>query len=464
VRLDRLLGEVEVIVLRGDSTLEVTAVSYDSRAVRPGALFCCVRGERVDGHDHARAAVSAGAVALLCERVLPVDVPQVVVADVRTAMANAAAAFHDHPSRALEVVGVTGTNGKTTTTHLLRAVLEADGRRTGLIGTLTVARTTPESPDLQAQLAQLRDDGHRAVAMEVSSHALAQHRVDATWFAVAVFTNLSQDHLDYHRTMEAYFQAKARLFEAARTARAVVNTDDPHGRILLDAAVVPTRGYSMADAVDLDVGPRGSAFRWEGEPVQLRLGGAFNVSNALAAAAAARELGVGASTVAAGLSSVASVPGRFEIVEAGQPFTVVVDYAHTPAGLELLLSDGRRSAAPGARVIVVFGCGGERDRDKRPLMGAVATRDADVAVLTSDNPRREDPAAIIADVRSGVTGTGTLRVEPDRRAAIRLAFAQAHKGDVVLIAGKGHETTQVVGSRELPFDDRTVAREELSAR
>ena len=459
MRLDRLLGDVEVIDLRGDSTLEVTAVSYDSRAVHPGALFCCVRGERVDGHDHAR-----GAVALLCERVLPVDVPQVVVADVRTAMANAAAAFHDHPSRALEVVGVTGTNGKTTTTHLLRAVLEADGRRTGLIGTLTGARTTPEAPDLQAQLAQLRDDGHRAVAMEVSSHALAQHRVDATWFAVAVFTNLSQDHLDYHRTMEAYFQAKARLFEAARTARAVVNTDDPHGRILLDAAVVPTRGYSMADAVDLDVGPRGSAFRWEGEPVQLRLGGAFNVSNALAAAAAARELGVGASTVAAGLSSVASVPGRFEIVEAGQPFTVVVDYAHTPAGLELLLSDGRRSAAPGARVIVVFGCGGERDRDKRPLMGAVATRDADVAVLTSDNPRREDPAAIIADVRSGVTGTGTLRVEPDRRAAIRLAFAQAHKGDVVLIAGKGHETTQVVGSRELPFDDRTVAREELSAR
>jgi UDP-N-acetylmuramoyl-L-alanyl-D-glutamate--2,6-diaminopimelate ligase len=464
VRLDRLLGDVEVLDLRGDSTVEVTAVSYDSRAVRPGALFCCVRGERSDGHNYARSATSAGAVALLCERPLAVDVPQVVVADVRTAMPYAAAAFHDHPSRRLEVVGVTGTNGKTTTTHLLRAVLEADGRRTGLIGTLSGTRTTPEAPDLQAQLAQLRDEGRTAVAMEVSSHALAQHRADATWFAVAVFTNLSQDHLDYHHTMEAYFQAKARLFEAARTARAVVNTDDPHGRILLDAAVVPTRGYSMADAVDLDVGPRGSTFLWEGRRVQFRLGGAFNVSNALAAAAAARELGVGASAVAAGLSSVASVPGRFEIVEAGQPFTVVVDYAHTPAGLELLLSDGRRSAAPGAHVIVVFGSGGDRDRDKRPLMGAVATRHADVAVLTSDNPRSEDPAAIIAEVRSGASSTGTLRVEPDRRAAIRLAFAEARPGDVVLIAGKGHETTQVVGHRELPFDDRAVAREELSTR
>src|SRR5438445_1009386 len=330
VRLDRLLGDVEVLDLRGDATVEVSAVSYDSRAVRPGALFCCVRGERTDGHQYARAATSAGAVALLCERALALDVTQVVVADVRTAMAHAAAAFHGHPSRQLEVVGVTGTNGKTTTTHLLQAVLEADGRRTGLIGTLSGARTTPEAPDLQAQLAQLRDDDYRAVAMEVSSHALAQHRADATSFAVAVFTNLSQDHLDYHHTMEAYFQAKARLFEAGRTAAAVVNTDDPHGRILFDAAVVPTRGYSMADAVDLDVGPRGTRFRWEGEPVQLRLGGALNVINALAAAAAARELGVGAPAVAAGLSSLASVPGRFEIVEAGQPFTVVVDYAHTP--------------------------------------------------------------------------------------------------------------------------------------
>ena len=464
MRLDRLLGDVEVLDLRGDATVEVSAVSYDSRAVRPGALFCCVRGERTDGHQYARAATSAGAVALLCERALALDVTQVVVADVRTAMAHAAAAFHGHPSRQLEVVGVTGTNGKTTTTHLLQAVLEADGRRTGLIGTLSGARTTPEAPDLQAQLAQLRDDDYRAVAMEVSSHALAQHRADATSFAVAVFTNLSQDHLDYHHTMEAYFQAKARLFEAGRTAAAVVNTDDPHGRILFDAAVVPTRGYSMADAVGLELGPRGSTFRWEGEPVRLQVGGGFNVSNALAAAAAARELGVGAEAVAAGLSSVASVPGRFEIVEAGQSFTVVVDYAHTPSGLELLLADGRRIAGPGARVIVVFGCGGDRDRDKRPVMGAVATGYADVAVLTSDNPRHEDPAAIIAEVRSGATGAGTLHVEPDRRAAIRLAFGEARTGDVVLIAGKGHETTQVVGRRELPFDDRVVAREELAAR
>jgi UDP-N-acetylmuramoyl-L-alanyl-D-glutamate--2,6-diaminopimelate ligase len=385
-------------------------------------------------------------------------------------MAHAAAAFYDHPSRWLDVVGVTGTNGKTTTTHLLHAVLEADGRRTGLIGTLTGVRTTPEAPELQQQFAEWRHDGVRAVAMEVSSHALAQHRVDATWFSVAVFTNLSQDHLDYHLTTEAYFQAKARLFEADRAAAAVVNIDDPHGRLLLEAAQVPTRGFSMSDATDLDVGARGSTFRWEGANVRLQLGGTYNVMNALAAAAAARELGVAAGTVADGVSSVSSVPGRFEAVEAGQPFTVVVDYAHTPAGLDLLLRDARRIVAPDKRVIVVFGCGGDRDRQKRPRMGKVATRRADLAVLTSDNPRHEDPEAIIADVRAGAVSVlgaaagAALRVEPDRRAAIRMALAEAGPGDIVLIAGKGHETVQIIGDREIPFNDAAVVREELASR
>ena len=462
MRLDRLLGDVEVLDLRGDASAEVSDVSHDSRAVRAGALFCCLPGERTDGHDHAPAAVEAGAVALLCTRALAFDVTQVLVADTRAGMARAAAAFYEHPSRQLEVAGVTGTNGKTTTTYLLQAVLEADGRRTGLIGTLSGVRTTPESPELQRQLARLRDEGHQAVAMEVSSHALAQHRVDATWFAVAVFTNLSLDHLDYHGTTEAYFQAKAHLFEAGRAALAVVNVDDPHGRLLRDAAQIPTRGYSMADAVDLEVGARGSSFRWEGAPVRLQLGGTFNVANALAAAAAARELGVVAPTVAAGLSSVAWVPGRFEAIDEGQPYIVVVDYAHTPAGLELLLVDARRAVSPGGRVIVVFGCGGDRDRQKRPLMGAVAATHADVAVLTSDNPRHEDPDAIIAEVRAGAKNARTLRIEPDRRAAIRLALAEARAGDIVLIAGKGHETSQVVGDRELPFDDRAVVREELA--
>jgi UDP-N-acetylmuramoyl-L-alanyl-D-glutamate--2,6-diaminopimelate ligase len=462
VRLDRLLGDVEVDDLVGDPTVEVDTIAYDSRAMRPRALFCCVRGEHVDGHDYADAATASGAVALLCERRLPADVTQVVVSDARIAMAHVAAAFHGHPSRALQVIGVTGTNGKTTTTHLLHSVLEADGRRTGLIGTLSGTRTTPEAPDLQAQLAQLRADGHVAVAMEVSSHALAQHRADATWFAVAVFTNLSQDHLDYHGSMEDYFQAKARLFEPERSGRAVVNLDDPHGRLLADAAQVPTRGFSMADALDLELRPTGSIFRWSGEAVRLQLRGSFNVSNALAAATAASELGVSAPVVAAGLSAVASVPGRFEIVDAGQPFTVVVDYAHTPAGLEHLLSDARKNTAAGGRVLVVFGCGGDRDRVKRPLMGAAAARHADVVVLTSDNPRHEDPAAIIAQVRAGTGAAGTLLVEPDRRSAIRLALDRATPGDVVVIAGKGHETTQVVDDHEEPFDDRLVAREELS--
>jgi UDP-N-acetylmuramoyl-L-alanyl-D-glutamate--2,6-diaminopimelate ligase len=462
VRLDRLLGDVEVLELHGDAGTEVSGVVHDSRAVRRGALFCCLPGERTDGHRYAPAAVAAGAGALLASRRLALDVAQVLVAEPRIAMAHAAAAFYEHPSQRLEVVGVTGTNGKTTTTHLLQAVLKADGRETGLIGTLTGVRTTPEAPELQRQFAQLRDDGVRAVAMEVSSHALAQHRVDATRFRVAVFTNLSQDHLDYHGTTEAYFQAKARLFEAGRAVGAVVNTDDPHGRLLLEAAQVPTRGYSISDAADLDVGARGSTFRWENASVRLRLGGTYNVMNALAAAAAARELGVTGPTVADGLSSVASVPGRFEVIDADQPFTVVVDYAHTPAGLDLLLHDARRMVAPSGRVIVVFGCGGDRDRQKRPLMGAVAAAHADVAVLTSDNPRDEEPGAIIAEVLAGANDRDALRVEPDRRAAIRIALAEARAGDIVLVAGKGHETMQVVGGREIPFDDRVVVREELS--
>jgi UDP-N-acetylmuramoyl-L-alanyl-D-glutamate--2,6-diaminopimelate ligase len=467
VRLERLLGDVEVLGLRGDPATDVRSVSYDSRTSVAGALFCCVPGEHADGHEFASAAVDAGAVALLCSRPLALDVTQVRVRDVRAAMARVAAAFHDHPSRRLEVAGITGTNGKTTTAHLLQAVLEADGRRTGLLGTLSGTRTTPEAPDLQAQFARWRDESYRSVAMEVSSHALEQHRVDATWFSVAVFTNLSQDHLDFHGTMEAYFQAKARLFTTASTAKAVVNIDDPHGRLLADAAQVPTRVYSMADAVDLEIDPRGSTFGWEGERVRLQLRGALNVANALAAAAAARELGVGPASVAAGLGSVASVPGRFEVIDAGQPFTVVVDYAHTPAGLEHLLADARRNAQPGGLVLVVFGCGGDRDREKRPLMGAVAARHADQVIVTSDNPRHEDPDAIIAAIRAGVAGaTGDDAVtapvfETDRRAAIRLAFDRARAGDVVVIAGKGHETTQVVADREIPFDDRTVAREEL---
>jgi UDP-N-acetylmuramoyl-L-alanyl-D-glutamate--2,6-diaminopimelate ligase len=362
----------------------------------------------------------------------------------------------------LAVVGVTGTNGKTTTTHLLAAALRADGRSTEVVGTLSGPRTTPEAPELQARLAALADGGTAAVSMEVSSHALVQHRVDATWFEVGVFTNLSQEHLDFHGTLDEYFAAKASLFSPDRVGVAVVNADDPWGRRLLDAVSIPTRPFTLADAADLDVGPVSSTFRWEGEPVELHLGGTFNVANALAAASAARELGAAPTAIAAGLSSVASVPGRFETVDAGQPFTVVVDYAHTPASLEQVLLAARHAAATGeGRVLLVFGCGGDRDTAKRPAMGEVATRLADLAVLTSDNPRSEDPGAIIEAVRKGVRRPEVLVVEPDRRAAIALALDGAGPGDVVVVAGKGHETTQVTGTSVEPFDDRAVVRAEL---
>ena len=467
MRLSRLLDDVEVRSVRGDpEDTEIVAVAHNSESVVPGTLFCCVPGARVDGHDFARQAVAAGAVALLVQRFVDVDVPQVLVDDVRPAMARVAAALFDHPSRRMSVVGITVTNGKTTTAHFLRAVLEADGRRAAVIGTLSggVSRsgpgTTPAAPELQSHLAELAGEGFEAVAMEVSSHALVQHRVDAVRFAVGVFTNLSQDHLDFHGTMDRYFAAKASLFLPERVAVGVVNRDDPWGRRLLDEAPVPMRAFSQAAAVGLEVDRTGSTFRWEGEEVRLRLSGTVNVLNALAAASAARELGVKAASVAEGLSGMVSVRGRNEPVDRGQPFAVLVDYAHTPEALERTLT-GAREMADAGRVLVVFGCGGDRDRSKRPVMGEVATRVADLAVLTDDNPRSEDPATIIEEVRAGVRRTEVLVVEPDRRAAIRVALKEARPGDVVVIAGKGHETTQVIGSETLPFDDRAVAAEIL---
>ena len=463
MRLDRLLGDVDVLERRGDpASIVVESVTYDSRAVRPGALFCCVPGATADGHDHAAGAVEAGAVALLCERLLPVDVVQACVASTRAAMAPVAAAFHDHPSRALAVAGVTGTNGKTTTTHLLAAVLRAHGWGTGVIGTMTGPRTTPEAPDLQAALAGYRATGARAVALEVSSDALVQRRVDSVWFEVVAFTNLSPEHLNTHGDMESYFAAKASLFDPSRAAMGVVNADDPWARRLLDDPPLPVVTYSLGQAVGLEQGPFGARFRWEGEPVELRLGGAFNVANAVCAATMATRLGVPAATVAAGLSTFEGVPGRFERVSAGQPFAVVVDYAHTPAALEHLLAAARAEAGE-HRVITVFGCGGERDRGKRPLMGEAAARLSDVVVLTSDNPRGEDPLGIIEEIRAGATGAPRLVVEPDRRAAIALAVDHALRGDVVVVAGKGHETGQTAGGRTEPFDDREVARAALAA-
>ena len=461
MRLEHLLEGIAVEDLRGDASVDVTGVTHDSRQVVPGSLFCCIPGRVTDGHDHAPAAVAAGAVALLCERPLDLAAAEVVVTDARAAMGPVAAAFHGHPSSSLDVVGVTGTNGKTTTTFLLQAILEAAGRPTGVIGTLSGARTTPEAPELQARLAELRDEGRQAVAMEVSSHALALDRVAGTRFRVAVFTNLSRDHLDFHASMEDYFAAKARLFEPRYTDVAVVNADDPRGRLLADAANVPTRTYSLHDVEGLELGVTSSTGAWRGHPLVVPLGGAFNVANALAALTAAVELGVDEATAVRGLAGAAQVPGRFEVVTTDEPFQVVVDYAHTPDGVEQVLRAAR--AVTTGRVIVVLGAGGDRDWDKRPLMGEAAARHADVVVVTSDNPRSEDPEAIASAVASGAAGHRDLRVELDRRAAIALAVGEARPGDIVIVAGKGHETTQTIGEQVLPFDDREVVRDVLDS-
>ncbi|MEZ5272152.1 MAG: UDP-N-acetylmuramoyl-L-alanyl-D-glutamate--2,6-diaminopimelate ligase [Ilumatobacteraceae bacterium] len=442
----------------------VTSVTYDSRAVSAGSLFCCLRGGTVDGHSFGAAAVQAGAVALLVEEVLPVPVPQVVVANARDAMGRVAAAFFGHPARSLRMVGVTGTNGKTTTTTLLAAILDHAGMPTGVIGTLTGKHTTPESPELQALLRGFLDEGRTAAVMEVSSHALALDRVAGCHFDVAVFTNLGRDHLDLHGTVERYFAAKALLFRPELTSLGAANTDDVHGRLLVDTAPVPMVGFGAGDMTDLVVTPTRHAYTWHGHRVEVALGGAFNAMNSLAAATAASALGLDDAVIAAGLATARPVPGRFEPVEAGQPFAVIVDYAHTPDGLRQALAAARAVAA-GGRVLAVFGCGGDRDREKRPEMGRAAAELADRVVVTSDNPRSEDPLAIINAVLEGVPPDYRHVVvsEPDRRQAFALAFGMAAEGDVVVIAGKGHETTQTIGTTVLPFDDRAVARELLEA-
>lgn len=454
--LANLLG----VTMHGAGDVELLDVTHDSRQVAPGALFCCVTGVHTDGHEHADAAVRAGAVALLCERRLPIDVPQIVVADSRIAMAPAAAEVHGRPSERLRVVGVTGTNGKTTVVSMIAAVLSSAARSARSIGTLTGERTTPEAPDLQRLLAEMVADGVTDVAMEVSSHALVLHRVDSIDFDVAVFTNLGVDHLDFHRTPEAYFAAKALLFEPGRSRAGIVNVDSVHGRLLLDASTFDMTASSIADAVDLQPDASGSTFHWRGVAVTVTMSGRHNVVNALLAAEACRLLGLDVHQIASGLAQMPPVPGRFETTRwstaDGGTATAIVDYAHTPDALESALVAAREAAAPGARLTVVFGCGGDRDRGKRPMMGVVASNFADRTIVTTDNPRSEDPAAIISEIRAGLESS-TERID-DRRLAIETALTAANAGDVVLVAGKGHEQGQVLADRTDPFDDRDVVR------
>lgn len=467
VMVTDLLESVTVTEVLGDpATTPVTAVVFDSRRVVDGALFCCVPGEHTDGHLHAADAVERGATSLLCEHRVDLAVTQIQVPSggVRPAMARAAAAFWGHPDRALEMVGVTGTNGKTTVTQMVASILGAAGRKTAVIGTLGGTRTTPEAPDLQQYLAEYVADATRSVVMEVSSHAISHHRVDGVQYEVAAFTNLSRDHLDHHGTMDAYFEAKAALFTPDRCRHAVVFGDDPWGGRLLDRIDPDHRTAVRRDeatAVHLMIGL--SRFTWRGRTVDLPLSGRFNVDNALVAAAVAVAMGVDEDHVVAGLDAVPVVAGRMEVVGVGAPVAVVVDYAHTPVGLDEALQAIRTLAGAG-RVVCVFGCGGDRDPGKRPEMGRIATGSADVVVLTSDNPRSEEPLAIIEAVRAGMDGPADVHIEPDRGAAIRLAVAVARPGDVVLLAGKGHETSQTIGADTVPFDDRAAGAAALIER
>jgi UDP-N-acetylmuramoyl-L-alanyl-D-glutamate--2,6-diaminopimelate ligase len=480
--------------IRGDESVDISSLAYDSRAVAPGTLFFCFPGEKADGHDFAPQAAQAGAAALVVERPVDVGLPEIQVDDARAAMAPLAAAFYGDPTSELVVVGVTGTNGKTTTAFLIRRLLEASGRQCGLLGTVQrvvggevedVERTTPEAIDLQATFARMLAAGDRACAMEVSSHALVLHRSDAINFDAKVFTNLTQDHLDFHDDMEDYFAAKRLLFTGEGGSAtlvvaggvSVVNVEDPYGqrlaRELMESAPEGCLTYSAAGA-EADFSARDVAFDATGSTftcaspggtveVAIPLPGEFNVQNALAAIAAGHALGVDPRAAAAALAGTEQVPGRFERIDEGQPFGVLVDYAHTPDSLENVLAAARKLTE--GRLMSVVGCGGDRDRDKRPLMGRAAAELSDLAVITSDNPRSERPEAIIDEILAGIEGgrdNPGVAVEPDRRAAIGLALAGAEPGDTVVVAGKGHEQGQEFEEgRKIPFDDRDVAREEL---
>ena len=484
-KLEELAAAAGDVLIRidGDRTGTVSGLSFDSRRVESGDLFFCVPGTLTDGHLFTDAAAAAGAAALCVERPTRSHLPQIVVGDARRAMARIAAEWFGHPADDLLSLAVTGTNGKTTAAYLLESVLREAGRTPGLIGTIETrlptgsrpgVRTTPESLDLQQLLAELKSEGGDSVAMEVTSHALALHRVEGLRFDAAAFTNLSQDHLDFHKSMKDYGNAKLSLFTQERAVRGAVNIDDAFGRTILETTDIPCLSFgtsSRADvrATDIHLGPHGSTFSVRTPAGQLRISthlvGAFNVSNCLAtiATAVAAEIDLGAAEQ--GINSLIAVPGRFESVTAGQPFAVVVDYAHTPDSLDNVLRSARELvSARSGRVVVVFGCGGDRDRGKRPLMGAAAARLADYVVVTSDNPRTEDPQSIIDEIVVGVMeerASGPDVVEVDRRTAIQDALLQARPDDIVVVAGKGHETGQQFADHTIPFDDRVVVRETL---
>lgn len=484
MKLKTLLAVIKPLAVSGDGDPEIKGLAYDSRKIKPGFMFFALHGQNQDGNQFVQDAITRGAVVVVSDQPAMVSCASaffVRVGNPRQAMAEIAAAFYNHPSASMQVIGVTGTNGKTTTAFMLRDIFKDAGRNTGILGTVTyeigdrvipASRTTPESVDLQDMLAQMVHVGCRSAIMEVSSHALIQNRVVGVDFDVAIFTNLTHDHLDYHVTKENYFQAKTLLFRGLNQGRkkpmAVVNLDDPYGRSLVRdvplAAELVTYAIDQeaaVRAVNLQITAAGSAFDvrspWGETQVKLKLLGRYNISNALAALAAAGVTGVPLVQAARVVSQMVAVPGRLEEVSVEGGFQVFVDYAHTDDALHNVLSTLRAITA--GKLIVVFGCGGNRDAKKRPLMGAVAARLADYVLLTSDNPRKENPIEIIAQIRAGAKCSTNLEVVEDRHEAIVRALSLAEKGDVVLIAGKGHENYQEFANTVIPFDDRQVVRE-----
>jgi UDP-N-acetylmuramoyl-L-alanyl-D-glutamate--2,6-diaminopimelate ligase len=477
VDLEALIRALAPSEVTGARPVAIGDLAYDTRKVSEGALFFCVPGERVDGHDLAWEAIERGAAALVVERQLDVGVPQLVVENVRAAMAVAADTFFGEPTKELEIGGVTGTNGKTTTVFLLHSMLGVAGRKPGLVGTVRwivggetrpAPFTTPEAIELQRLFREMVDAGDRSAAVEASSHGAAFRRLDRVRFDVLVFTNLTQDHLDLHGTLEEYFRAKRRLFVGPQPPPAAVNVGDEWGKRLAaelaETHRAPLVTFGLGEEAELrpeglELGASGSRFRAGGIEIETPLRGIFNVENVLGAVAAGVLLDLDEESIKDGVARVHEIPGRFEAIDAGQPFAIVVDYAHTPDSLATVLRAAR--GLGDGRVIVVFGAGGDRDRGKRPLMGKIAAEHADIAIVTSDNPRSEDPLAIIRDV---LQGSGIdVEIDPDRRSAIRRAVALAEAGDVVVIAGKGHEQGQEISGNVHPFDDRAVVREALAA-
>jgi UDP-N-acetylmuramoyl-L-alanyl-D-glutamate--2,6-diaminopimelate ligase len=462
MQLGDILDDLTLDVSTGG--IEISHVDIDSRECVPGSLFFALPGSITDGINFVRDAVTRGAVCVIASAPVVVDAPVVVVpaSQLRALCAHASAAVVGHPETKTRLVAVTGTNGKTSVTTIVAGLAKSLSWNGANMGTLTNSRTTPASPELYRTLATLVEgfdpSVHQSlVAMEVSSHAIDQFRIEGLQFTVAAFTNLSHEHLDYHGTMEEYFLVKSRLFTHEHSQRAVIWIDDPFGERLAAMTLLPVTKVSRADATDVTTSLAGTTFFWRGHLVNSALVGDYNVDNALIAMAIMSVLGADDESIASAMSEVHAILGRFDVLR-GRNVTVIVDYAHTPEGLHRLLRDVR-DMLPMGRILTVFGCGGDRDRAKRPEMGRVASRDSDVTIVTSDNPRSESPEAIIDAILAGVTTGADVRRESDRRRAIGDALHEARPGDVVVVAGKGHETTQIVGDVVVPFDDRVVAQE-----